>query len=1405
MKLKSMPVILLALFALLLLSTGSANSQSFGSIPSQSADQNPDQGDSPTALLKPENISCVGWERDTVAIGWSDKSTGEDGYKVERSDSGGAYSVIATVAPNADGNYPGYRDTGVDVSTQAHRYRVRAYQGGSFGPYSDSCNNRRIWDPQKFRIFYGVRGGTDDCPLIDGREACLANEAGSSSGNKYVDLQYTSLESSADAFFRLGFTHRADSPYGSLDKIPINVVWCDGGGCAGGGGLGLSPALIETPFNLTTRSGDPVTYIVVVHEMWHFLQGKYNWLNDPNGDWFIEGQARSIQDKICLGGDRPTALCFDDIATGFAGYVPEVNGYLSNPNRPIIETSYSAALFWTYLTEKYGTSTPTDQVEQGMNLMLNFWQAAENNHGLDGIGTLNKALQAMGYTTRFRDIFKDFAVANYAKQFTGPAKYMYADMAQTGGNYNQVTLRVDQALALGGSYLDTDESVYNWAGNYYQFRPASDVPFVDIKVTQDSTSNLYYKVLGIQGSNIVYEYESESRNLSLPLLNDSYDKVAVIVVGLEQLGNYRISVNGTQPTLNILRPTNGTKARVGNMTTPDKFMAQVEVLDGAGVPMAGVNLANFSFALGEPASETPIPAANILTSAAVMGQQWFVIRAPGGLAADGDGSPNSYRLTVRYGSALSDTEDDAVDYTPRTNADSVIALDRSGSMGWDEKLVNAGNAAKLFIDSWRSGDKIGLITFNESVTVDMHVTDWSEGAGGSRDTAFNIIDSLIASGNTRIGDTITTGYTDLQNYGNNSHDWALVLLSDGLETDAGTRTFDQAVQYIVDATGKKPVIHTVAVGPDADRPRMQAAAARTGGTYQYVTAPAAVASTDGVTDIADMSLAMDYRYRAIATDILGQQQFFALAGTPQEYENTITMTVEGGAAELVLSLSWEPSTGFLAPTFVTLKDPGGTFFSPETPYDSRHMVWRIPAPLGGDWILYIPAFESPGSNAPSQGRLAHYLVQAALKTDVTMDAYITTPVEARVPGQPIHVVTSLTDDAPITGAFVAALVERPSGGLNIFFMVDDGNHDDGAANDGLYGGTFHQTGENGSYNMTVYASGYSPSLGENFNRQKVLSFHLARLDAFGNELPYLDGDGDGIPDAWEIFYLPFTDPDYPDDTADPDNDGWNNKTEWQNGTDPSDPDTDDDNQADGTDPFPFEPTLPPVIETPTAHAYPGIGEVFIRYSNPVTPTVPITQTYLAVLLYRDEDDDMDTLFTFNQLQLAPLAGVFTDTDVINGHQYCYVITAIDYAWHRSTTSAPTCAVPNTDPLAPHGSVQINGGATLTLIPDVTLNLWASDTVDPAVEGFGPQYLPPEDSASGVTEMQISNIPDFSGASWEPYATSKTPWTLGQTSGLASVYVRYKDAIGNVSDTYVATIWVGSSPFMQPLFLPLIQR
>jgi Mg-chelatase subunit ChlD len=744
-------------------------------------------------------------------------------------------------------------------------------------------------------------------------------------------------------------------------------------------------------------------------------------------------------------------------------------------------------------------------------------------------------------------------------------------------------------------------------------------------------------------------------------------------------------------------------------------MVQVEVVAGDGTPMAGVDLANFSFQVGAQA----VPAANILTSATIMGQQWFVLRAPT------QASAAKYNLTVSYSTALSDTEVNAVDYTPRLDSDNVITIDRSGSMGDFGKMDAAKASARLFVDSWRAGDSLGIVSFNNAVTTDMALTAWSD---PTRTTAFSIINAFTPVGGTRIGDAIRAAWDQLVASGDNTHNWAIILISDGLETDPGNETFDQVIQALDDATGKVPSVFTVAIGPDADRIRMQNAAARTGGTYQYVSAPASpsrLMTPDGVMDIANMGLRMDYRYRAIATDIAGQQPFYAAVGPlsdPDPYNDVLTITVESGAAEIFLSLSWDPLTGYMNTQNTYLTDPNSAFVAPFE-MDTRHMVWRVSGPLAGNWLLHIAAFQPPPSGAPAapdEGSLAQYLVQASVKSEVTMDVFIAEPPAERTTGAPLHLLASLTDVAPITGAAVLGGIETPSGLFYYLWFFDDGLHNDGAASDGLYGATFYQTGEDGSYNASILGWGSSAYLGSNFVRLKVISFHM---DGGG------DQDLDLLPTHWELRFR--LNPDDPgDSTGDPDSDGLPNNDEWGRGTDPRDNDSDDGGESDGTDPNPLDPSDDTQIPLPWGRAYPGVGKVVIRH------VIDPSYAYTALL----RGDNPLGPFTLIDYDFTG-QDVYTDTTVSDGSEYCYILAAVVYvdpSYHASAFTAPTCATPNTDPWPPRGAVTINDGASSTHDPNVTLALWATDTIDPELRPSETEFLPPADSSTNVTDMLICN-------------------------------------------------------------------
>ncbi len=88
---------------------------------------------SPTA---PSGLNAVAASQTQINLSWTDNSSNEDGFKIERkTGSGGTYSQIATVLINV----ASYSDTGLSASTNYY-YRVRAYNSAGNSGYSNEAN-----------------------------------------------------------------------------------------------------------------------------------------------------------------------------------------------------------------------------------------------------------------------------------------------------------------------------------------------------------------------------------------------------------------------------------------------------------------------------------------------------------------------------------------------------------------------------------------------------------------------------------------------------------------------------------------------------------------------------------------------------------------------------------------------------------------------------------------------------------------------------------------------------------------------------------------------------------------------------------------------------------------------------------------------------------------------------------------------------------------------------------------------------------------------------------------------------------------------------------------------------------------------------------------------------------------
>lgn len=129
---------------------------------------------------------------------------------------------------------------------------------------------------------------------------------------------------------------------------------------------------------------------------------------------------------------------------------------------------------------------------------------------------------------------------------------------------------------------------------------------------------------------------------------------------------------------------------------------------------------------------------------------------------------------------------------------------------------------------------------------------------------------------------------------------------------------------------------------------------------------------------------------------------------------------------------------------------------------------------------------------------------------------------------------------------------------------------------------------------------------------------------------------------------------------------------------------------------------------------------------------------------------------------------FTHSTALADGIWYFKVKAKDTLSNESSYSSNGSADINTT--APTGSVSINSGAGYTGTRAVTLTISATDDVD---------------SASSLT-MKVSNSSDLSDASYEAYATSKS-WTLTTTDGTKTVYIKFKDSVGNESGIHSDTI------------------
>ncbi len=522
------------------------------------------------------------------------------------------------------------------------------------------------------------------------------------------------------------------------------------------------------------------------------------------------------------------------------------------------------------------------------------------------------------------------------------------------------------------------------------------------------------------------------------------------------------SHNACIPRFSVLWPRKTSQANAGDPGAPDKILVQVSTAVPAHWPQA-YTAGDFSVTIGGQSSDvlTIYPSSDT----------YFLVVNPHTQPSSGP-----FDLEVRLGTQ-SDTQSQAVYYLPKSPNDEVVIMDRSGSMSTDGKIDAAQNAGNAFVDMLNDGDWVGVASFATTASTDYSLHEIT--GQPIRDAVNLAINNLIADGTTALGQGAQQGYGLLTGAAHSDHDWTMVLLSDGMENEP---------PYWADVAGgiSDVIVHTVALGDDANRTLLESIAGAKDGDFFYVdidppAPPLAAAGTTAPTALPFLSETLANRladtYVAIGELSQGWQRLFEAHGQAREGKIfDLTVPVEKSLPEIIFTLNWDSPFGDL---ILRLLDPNGNPVTPDMELRaSTHHQLRVQNPQAGNWTALIQL----------QKPTDEYHLMVSAKTPTTLIAAVGGDPAQRGVGQAVPIYGILTDNRPIAGANVVALVVGPQGS-SLQTLFDDGAHGDGKADDGLYAADFTATTAAGGYVAKLMAVGKN-NAGEPFTRVAQVGFNV---------------------------------------------------------------------------------------------------------------------------------------------------------------------------------------------------------------------------------------------------------------------------------------------------------------------------
>ena len=1035
----------------------------------------------------------------------------------------------------------------------------------------------------------------------------------------------------------------------------------------------------------------------------------------------------------------------------------------------------------------------------------------------------------------YEEFFMNYFAANWAFDWadsaTQPELY-YFESDAPGVTVNSMPMDYNVNLSASQAY-NGETTPDKWAGQYYQFTPQATCKFVMLEGDGEAHAKLGWAFMAADTVAPTAEYSGwVGEDFSRVFAGDgANNRVAAAVVGFNNEYDYDLTVSCVNPQIEIVTPLNPNfVAYVGDPLSPVAFLSHIRVSSG-GNPVTGIPPSWFVMDVGGDA--VTVDTLYEITKGEYLGVFVPPAKAAGTTWANLRACLSTTGICDTNNDALLYVAPGNVDMVLLHDASgSMSDIDQAGD---PSRLEQAKMAAKLLVLLARDGDYYGIMDFSakdiptgcapnclhHDNKVIKPKTAFTTANLATQIPSFQTaIDGMTAREWTNLGQGLVDAQLMVLAAPYSANNKVVAVLSDG----------EQNVNPMYDdiSSSISVVVDTWGFSGDAPNALLSRIASENGGNFSYVsTSPGSSLSSlqaerealvnqlsstlqdNGVSaeqsrEIAGMlSVTSNYlpgglgladSYDYLHTEESGGARVAqnAYIGAPTgewkvqkamvgPADNTLLMVSSSAIAESYSCAGWKREVQVAKPydkrpDWVPIS-PVITTIPPEWEWDVRNSSFSdalyVTNPEVGEWEMRTKMYQvvctAEDEATPAAVSVGgDFIMEGTVYSTINLDGQILLHNGQGMTGDPVPIVgTLLQKTGAVKNALVLVLIEKPGSGWDLRLLRDDGQSNDGAAGDGMYGNTYYKSTKDGAYNVTIAAFVEDPHKpGQVIARVWKGSYYMK-----GEEEP---SDDDPFPPWWEKRY-PCMDPDkYNSPKEDYDKDGANNVTEWEHGTNPCDPDTDDGGEKDGSEinggrnpHWPDDDKVRPIYNWSVR---PLNQAILVHWSRPFT----YTKVFIRVggKVYDGGQK--------GELEI-PLPG---EPPLPND------VPLVVSLWGEKdgdvgTETDEQTVVPKSDPDPPSGFILINDDAPETGLLNVELYVNASDVpLDgmPAPGGtatIANEYTV-DNVISGGIEMRFSNELSGPWSAWEPFSSAKQ-WLMDCEVGTTcTVYAQFKDAAGNES-------------------------